>query len=334
MIQLRIALSSILVGCFATEAPVVVSEFQGDDYPPTHEPNVSAEYAAAGVPVVVRRIIRLDPGKFVDGEWEGVASSGAVATLANETAGDGESLSLHIGWNAVTVQQQGCTPVVVPVRAEPAVDFVAVSFLGCNWPLDAPALPDGTLLDRSEFSIGRMAELRSLELFTDVPSTDDATDLPQRWITQREATDVCGFFGGRLMRRDEWLLATGASPKAERVGQNAGRTPVGAEPSFPQPEGPTGVESTQRVSSLGPYAHEDLHGNIAEWTGETPQTAETRQTADYPAIGSASTATSARAVAVGGSWLRPGGEWQVPAEARSDEIGFRCAYPPPNASVH
>lgn len=61
---------------------------------------------------------------------------------------------------------------------------------------------------------------------------------------------------------------------------------------------------------------QDLDGNIAEWA------------AGEESLG----------VALGGSWLRPGPRWVVPATARTDEIGFRCAYdaptaPPPTAPL-
>lgn len=315
VIPLRLAILSLLVGCMAANEPVVTSEVQNAAEPPPPDTNLDAEYAAAGVPLIVRRIIRLDPGQFVDGDWESLANTGAVASVRGEHAGEGGTLPLAIGWNVIAVDQAGCTPVIVPVRAEPGVELVSVPFLGCNRGRDALPLPDGTLLDRREFSIARMTELRALALFPDVPITAEAPDLPQRWLTWTEANDVCGFYGGRLMHQAEWQIASGvaASANPARVQKTVHST------------GPSGVESADRAFSLGPNAHEDLVGNVAEWTSEI------RQTDAHDPAGSVRPTTDRLAVAVGGSWLRRDTVWQVPANARSDEIGFRCAYPAESA---
>lgn len=276
------------------------------------QPAVEIEYAAAGTPVRVRRTIRLDLGQFVEGEWVSGGPTEAEASVSGERVRDGGALHLHIGWNPVTVTEPGCTPVIVPVLAEPAVDFVTIPFLGCPRSLDAPAIPGGVRVDRREFSIARLNELRSLGLFATIPATTEPDDAPQRWLTAAEASDVCGFFGGRLMSQEEWLLGNG-SPPARPVGGGAHGQ-----------EGPLGTETVGRTFSRGPAGHEDLVGNVAEWTSAA-QTSDTG-----PIEGSMQTEGGAgdSVAVVGGSWLRPGTHWPVPANARSDEIGFRCAYSP------
>jgi hypothetical protein len=67
-------------------------------------------------------------------------------------------------------------------------------------------------------------------------------------------------------------------------------------------DGPSARGDLDRAPSVGAGGHEDLWGNVAEWLAGRGSWGE----------------------AAGGSWLRRGEVWRVPAEARSEEIGFRC----------
>ena len=256
---------------------------------PTSPSRPELEFTAAGVAVEVSRTIRLDPGQFIDGNWAGAALRGTTVEANGVAAADGEVLALHIGWNPLTVRRRGCLPTTVPVRADPGVDFVVVPFPICDHPLDVRALPDGTLLDRREFTLGQLRELQSLGLLPNVAAASDADDVPARWITRDEAQAACGFFGGGLMSRAQWT-----------AGGGTGLAHLSAE-------GPAGAGVVSHAPSIGPLGHLDLDGNVAEWA--------------FPE-------SDRGGFVVGGSWLRAGTAWAVPTTARADEIGFRCAYAP------
>lgn len=247
------------------------------------------ELAAAGMPVLVRRRLELDPGSFVDGAWVGAPEVALRVVGPGGALSDG-SLELGIGANEVTVER-GCGPVVVGVRADPGVEVVSVPYPTCAVVADAPVVPGSPVsLDRRERPVSDVLALQSIGLLRDVPLAPGTDDLPARWLTRAEAEAACAFFGGRLPGLREVNAARGeASPwaSAELVGALA----------------------LDRAPTRGPAGHEDLGGNVAEWLLADP--------ADGP---------GGEGTVAGPSFLRGAPTWAVPSTARSDEIGFRCAY--------
>jgi hypothetical protein len=250
------------------------------------------ELAAAGLPVHVTRKIELDPGIFVDGQWVGANAETVQVRVLYGAEVSGSRGELTIGWNTLVVRR-ACGPVRVPVRVDPHLLSVSVPYLACTAVPDAPVLPgSATRLDRRERTVREVGEMKSLGLLPSVPLFESPDDDPARWITLTEAREFCAFHGGRLPTRPEWEAAGGAGMD---------RT---------DPRGPVGIGALDRHPAVGPAGHEDLDGNVAEWVDGDPM----------PRL------IDGGAVVVGGSWLRSGRAWTVPASARSEEIGFRCAY--------
>jgi len=257
--------------------------------PEAPEAHAEAELAAAGLPVLVSRRVALDPGAFSDGTW--VSAEEAALRVSGPGGADmeGGSLVLAVGWNQVVVTR-ACGAVTVPVRADPGDGLVSVPYPACGGPRDAPPIPgDDARLDRRESTAADLRDLQSLGFLPNLPATDDVDDAPARWLTRDEAEAACAFAGGRLPSLAEFRLA-----RSGAVASPTGRVAT--------------LGDLDRRPTLGTAGHEDLGGNVAEWL-----------LAD-PAAGTA-------AGRVGGSsFLRPDESWAVPAAARSDEIGFRCAF--------
>jgi len=258
--------------------------------PEAPEAHAAAEHAAAGMPVLVSRRVALDPGRFSDGTW--VSTEEAALRVSGPGGADmeGEHLVLAIGWNQVVVTR-ACGPVTVPVRADPGDGLVSVPFPACGAPLDAPAIPgDDTSLDRRERTAADLRGLQSLGFFPSLPATEDLDDAPARWLTRDEAEAACAFLGGRLPSLAEFRLA-----RSGAVASPTGRVAT--------------LGDLDRRPTVGTAGHEDLGGNVAEWLLADP--------AGGP---------GAAGLVGGGSFLRPDESWVLPATARSDEIGFRCAF--------
>jgi hypothetical protein len=256
------------------------------------EVQADLEMAAAGYAVPVRRRVVLDRGVFLDGVWVSLPQQPVrVYGYAGAEVEDGGEADVGIGWNTFSLARE-CGEVAVPFWAGPHDPQVSLPYPDCSIRPDAPELPSGERLDRRERAVAELREVQTLGLLPDVPVPEGPEDDPARWLTLAEAQLFCGFYGGRVPTADEWRAAGGTGADHRRR------------------DGPVGVATLDRSPSIGPFGHEDLDGNVAEWVAE-----------------GAAPETEARTHGVvGGSWLRAGEARAVPATARSDEIGFRCAY--------
>ncbi len=235
---------------------------------------------------MVRRRLVLDPGRFVDGAWVGEPEAVLSIRSAWTPSVDPAEPALLRIGWNDLVVTRGCGTVVVPVRVDPLTEVVSVPYLACG---DKPdVLPVGVArLDRRERTYADLRALQALDFLPEVPRVDESDDAPARWITRSEAASACAFFGGRLPTLAEFRLA--------RAGAVA--TPTGRVAT---------LGDLDRRPTLGTAGHEDLGGNVAEWLA--------------PESGGAA------ARAGGASFLRMEESWALPETARSDEIGFRCAF--------
>lgn len=179
------------------------------------------------------------------------------------------------------------------------VPVVTLPYPSCPVRSDALPVPGhGIRLDRREMPWATTEALRALELFAHLPSpAPGEDDGPARWVTLDDAKAICAWFGARLPRRDEWEAARAAA--AGTPISDATRSVLGGG----------AVGSTARsVAGVAPLVsasgHEDLDGNVEEWLAD--------------------------GTVAGGSWMARADELGVirvvPESARTDTIGFRCAW--------
>jgi formylglycine-generating enzyme required for sulfatase activity len=141
-------------------------------------------------------------------------------------------------------------------------------------------------------------------------------------MTREAAARFCADRGGRLPTEDEWTAAAFSSATTPRrypwgdTGAVCRRAAWGLEHG-PCATGATGPDTVgahvDGDTSLGVH---DMAGNVSEWVQADPA---------RPGV----------AVAKGGSFrtslasgLRVWARVELPADAISDAVGFRCAYPP------
>jgi formylglycine-generating enzyme required for sulfatase activity len=141
-------------------------------------------------------------------------------------------------------------------------------------------------------------------------------------MTRAEAAAFCQSRGGRLPTEDEWTVAalSASSPPRRYPWGDTGA--VCRRAAWGLEHGPCGAGATgpDTVGAHGdgdtPLGLHDLSGNVAEWVQADPSSPEV-------------------AVAKGGSWrtalasdLRIWARLELGSEARADDVGARCAYPP------
>ncbi|MES2643181.1 MAG: SUMF1/EgtB/PvdO family nonheme iron enzyme [Myxococcota bacterium] len=202
------------------------------------------------------------------------------------------------GPGVAVVSRAGCGPVEVPYTVG-AVEIVVLPYPTCA-PPDAPLVPAGSAkrLDRREAPWATIELLHGLELFLDVPAASAGhEDGPARYVTLAEAGAICAWAGGRLPTKAEW-----ASARVDATG-----TPVANDTRARLGSSPTG-DAARALAGLTPYTgaagHQDLDGNVEEWLAD--------------------------GTVAGGSFVSLSDELgvtrEVPATARSETIGFRCAW--------
>ncbi len=225
------------------------------------------------------------------------------------------------------------------VRCEVADDSCPNPFertpSGCNPPVDRSVLiPASTIaVGASDWEAEGRAATRTLHVASFRIDAFEATrglwhpgcDDPLRaasGMTREEAAAFCQRRGGRLPTEDEWTVAAlsaSSSPRrypwgdtgavCRRAAWGLAHGPCGAGATGPDTVGAHGDGDT-------PLGLHDLSGNVAEWVQADPRSPEI-------------------AVAKGGSWrtalaseLRVWARIELGAEARADDVGARCAYPP------
>lgn len=161
-----------------------------------------------------------------------------------------------------------------------------------------------------------------------------ADTLPVAGVSALEAAAYCDWVGGRLPTEEEWeKAARGDSPRRFPWGRfyharlgNHGRPPM-------RPDLADGHRWAAPVGSFpdgaSPYGVLDMAGNVYEWT------ASSASHADFEALGVSGQDPSPYRVLRGGSWSQPAIAMRVTSrgfllesEAHVD-VGFRCAYDPP-----
>lgn len=238
------------------------------------DPETVLVAADAGV-LRVRRELVFEVGELVDGEWTPRGADGITTPTDAELA-----------WGRTTLRvERMCGPVIVPLSVGAGAQVV-VPVPACVAP-DAPGLPSGVRLERRERGWGDLVALATLgvvEVATPEPGEEST---PARFVDHAQAGAVCAFFGGRLPTAGEWAEAGGRG--ADRHG-----------------DGPSAPGDPGYVPAVGPYGHEALDGNVAEWLN-APEAA-------------------ARAEVAGGSWLRAEVSRSLPKVAREEDVGFRCVF--------
>jgi len=268
--------------------------------PPAPAPAPPEEAAAARqVELVLERGRVADGWVNVPGPEDRLVTPVAERVPADGAAGPRWRATLPAGPAVARVERAGCAPVEVPYTVG-AVPLVVLPYPTCDAP-DAPAVPGGaTRLDRHEHPWADLDVLHGLDLFQTVPAPlPGAEDGPTRYVTHAEAAAICAWSGGRLPTRAEWAAAragaTGVAV-ADATRDRLGSSAVG--------EAARGIASVAPL--LGGAGHADLDGNVEEWLAD--------------------------GVVAGGSYVslpeELGVTRMVPAEARSESIGFRCAYDP------
>lgn len=270
-------------------------------------PTEAAPDAAAPAPGAAARPVQLvlERGQFEDG-WVSVpgpddvlASPPAMGEPPDATGTRRWRAVLPVGAGVARVNRAGCGPVEVPYTVG-AVPIVVLPYPTCATP-DAPMVPGRSVrLDRHEHPWAALDGLHAVELFQDVPAAPPGQeDGPARYVTFAEARAICAWSGGRLPTRAEWDAARAGStgtPIANATRDRFGSTPVGDLAR-------TLAGVAPRV---GPAGHLDLEGNVEEWLVD--------------------------ATVAGGSYVSLPDELgitrDVPASARSETIGFRCAWDP------
>lgn len=298
---MTVLLLTWLTGCRDAVAP--------PEAPPLTEPLATPAPTPPGAaPRAVEIVLDRGQDGGDDGSgWVSVPAAGDVL-VAPPAVGGAPDASGARRWRAVlrpgpgvaTVERVGCGPVEVPYTVG-AVELVVLPYPSCAEP-DAPAVPGGsTRLDRREAPWSAVELLHGLELFLEVPGPPSGQeDGPARYVTLDEARAVCAWSGGRLPTKAEWAAARApatGTPIADATRARLGSSPTG--------------EAASVLAGLppftGPAGHLDLDGNVEEWLAD--------------------------GTVAGGSFVSLPAELgvtrDVPANARSETIGFRCAWDGP-----
>ncbi|MDP2307851.1 MAG: SUMF1/EgtB/PvdO family nonheme iron enzyme [Pseudomonadota bacterium] len=259
--------------------------------------------------------IVLDRGRQVPeadgGGWVSVPAPEDVLVAPPAVGGDPDATGAR-RWRAVlppgpgvaTVGRAGCGPVAVPYTVG-LDEIVVLPYPTCTEPdasevPDAPGVVSGALLDRREAPWAAIALLHGLALFPEVPEAPPGQeDGPARYVTLDEARAICAWSGGRLPTRAEWAAARSGATGTPIT--NDTRALLGSTPSGDAARGLAGL-----APHVGPAGHQDLDGNVEEWLAD--------------------------GTVAGGSYVslpeELGVTRDVPANARSESIGFRCAWDP------
>lgn len=301
---------------------------------PDPAPAVDPEAVLAALDLgalTVERDVVADPGRLDDGEWVGDPLEDGV-TLNGAPLRDGRAhLSLPWGRSVVRVRRS-CGEVAVGVEVGAAA-VVSVPFPACAVARAGEALPSGVMLDRWERSWGEVYALVRIGVIAEVaPPPPGEAAAPARYVDRATAEAVCAFWGGRLPTLTEWRAAGGGeAPRSD-------------------PGGPLAVDDPGASERFAASGVGDLDGGVSEWVGDAASSVQIVDVAG-PAKGEAGAAgegsdvgaggrtrsgatpperdATGYAVVVGASWLRTDALRIVPASARTDEIGFRCAFSGP-----
>jgi hypothetical protein len=238
----------------------------------------------------------LDPGRLdADGWTSDPAAPGDVLALDGAVpTHEARRWQARVPVGAGTARvSRACGPVAVPYVASRSVPIVSLPYPACESGTDAP---NG--LERSERPWSDVVSMTALGLLPDAPSPPPGAEHgPAAFITLSEARVACAWFGGRIPTEREWSTAReGADPACANGGQRRART-----------RGALDAEARALLglcAHVGRSGHLDLDGNVEEWLADGR--------------------------VAGGSFAslpdELGAVRAMPAEARSETIGFRCAF--------
>lgn len=180
-------------------------------------------------------------------------------------------------------------------------------------------------IDRFEVSVG---QIRCDRCPSDIRARFDGQDVGRAAsnVSLEEARTICAVRGGRLPTEDEWIVAAaGEKPRRYPWGDTGAvcRRAAWGLAKGPCGSGATGPDTVgAHQDGVTPLGIHDLAGNVAEWV-------------DSGACNEGSAGGDCTAIVRGGSFetdlatdLRMWVRREVPANARSASIGFRCAYEP------
>jgi sulfatase modifying factor 1 len=207
-------------------------------------------------------------------------------------------------------------------------------------------------IDQNEVSIGEYRACVRAAACTATPLSQpdprfDKSELPATWITHAEAASYCAYKGGFLPSEAQWERAArgtdarlypwgnDVSPKKLNHGRFSGEEVSSVAGILLRPDDSDGfvlVAPTDAFAdSASPIGARNMAGNVIEWTsdhyGETPPQQSSVVRPVGPKEGPLFTTR-------GGSFRQPllyqRTTWRdgLPADTRSVEIGFRCAYGP------
>jgi formylglycine-generating enzyme len=264
--------------------------------------------ATAGAITLVVRLAareRREPARCPDG----LVAQGprCCAPGQQERAGAcvGQPASCPSGMRAIPRPVAGCAVIAKRVRLAGGRLRAAPS----DWESEADELPHVVSVGPFEIDATEVTNERA-------QFAEGEPGLPRTNVTPEQAEQICMLLGGRLPRRDEWLLAAAGSSEPRRFawGQTGlvCRRAVFGLIDGPCAQGATGPElASARPDGQTPDGIFDLAGNVAEWTREPDGSHRAR----------------------GGSFRsRVAGElksWAsepAPPTRRAPQIGFRCAY--------
>jgi tRNA A-37 threonylcarbamoyl transferase component Bud32 len=231
-------------------------------------------------------------------------------------------------WNEAVTARGGSD--AVPAAEEALQRFLAMALLreGMVFVPSGTAVVDGApqtvpafLMDSAEVSVGQYAEFcRSVEGGWRIPEElrtvmDSATDHPVTWVTWFDAQAYALFRGKALPTRAQWARAAYGGNNASD--QYPWGTEWQANACNCQGQAAVAVKSFDRDQTWsGCY---DMAGNVSEWTASCPAAETANREPDFGdniEICGGSFATGATPL---------GAARTLPYEARSADLGFRCA---------
>jgi hypothetical protein len=245
----------------------------------------------------------LEPGRITEDGWIGGADATGdrlVDPPAAPIGGGAWTARLPAGAGVARVARP-CSEVRVPYVVTAAVPVVSLPYPACDDAPDALPVPGRrVLLDRDERGWTEVVTLTALGVLDGVPAPLPGAEAgPAAFVTLDDARAACAWRGGRLPTEEEW--------RAARVGADP-RTAIGGELRA-RARGPLDAAARAQLG-IGEHAsasgHRSLDGNVEEWLADGR--------------------------VAGGSFAslpdELGAARPMPAEARAETIGYRCAFDP------
>jgi hypothetical protein len=283
-----------LVACTTEERdPIGPSAVEPDEGPVAAESAGGIASPAADLADVE---ILLDRGAWEDGAWISSPSGqdrllDPPVPVSRTGAFPRARARLPFGPGVARVHRDGCAPSEVPYTVD-LTRTVVLAYPNCA---ELPGLPlsGTTVLGSHEVTWAEYAGMAIVDpSCADPLPTPGAEEAPARWVDHAHARAWCAWHGWRLPTVEELVSVdiVHDEPVWDGTRERWG-------------DGPVAVGERIAANALPARIHViDLHGNVAEWTAE--------------------------GAVAGGSWMSRDFNVRrdVPLGARTDTIGFRCAW--------